>query len=194
MTTMEDTAELVRAAAAGSSEAWAALVERHTGLLWAVARGYRLSTSDAAEVVQTCWLRLVEHLDRLHDPSKVGGWLATTARHEALRTLRHADRQAPSEDVEEAADARPTYESVEGEVLTAERDRLLREALTRLPDRCRILLRLLMADPPPRYEDVSAALDMPIGSIGPTRARCLRRLRQEVEGMGITSDRRASIE
>ena len=81
----------------GVVAAWNAIVDRFAGLVWGVARRHRLSASDAADVSQTTWLRLVEHIDRIQDPERVGGWLATTARHEALRVLRISNRELPSD-------------------------------------------------------------------------------------------------
>ena len=107
--------ELVHAAAAGDQAAWNTIVERFSGLIWATVRAHRLSAGDAAEVVQTTWLRLVEHLDRIREPERLGGWLATTARNECLRQIRHSAREVPSElgELESAddpaLDARPRH-------------------------------------------------------------------------------------
>ena len=186
---MAEVAELVQAAADGDRDAWDALVDRFNGLVWSVARSHRLSTVDASDVVQTTWLRLVENLSRLQDPERVGAWLATTARRESLRTLRQSARLLPTEELPEVTeDAK-----VDAALLVEERDRALWQAFGGLSERCRALLRILVADPPPSYEDISAALDMPIGSIGPTRQRCLERLRGLAEGEGVTAtDRRES--
>lgn len=185
---MGDVAGLVAAAARGDQEAWNALVSRYAGLVWAVARSFRLDDADAGDVSQTCWLRLVEHLGRLRDPERVGAWLATTARNEAMRILRRSGRQVPVGDGHELDVADASQPAPDRGVLTAERDEVLWRAFESLPARCRALLRVLMADPPPTYEEVSAALDMPIGSIGPTRGRCLERLRKNAELAGITVD------
>lgn len=162
-------------AAAGDAEAWDTLVERFSGLVWAVARGYGLSPADAADVSQTTWLRLAEHLSRIRDPARVGVWLATTARHEAFRTLRRARRQVP---VGACFDLLPEelVPGADGGVIEAERDAALWEAFESLPQACKALLRTLLADPAPSYAEVSAALGMPVGSIGPSRKRCLERL------------------
>jgi RNA polymerase sigma factor (sigma-70 family) len=175
--------DLVRAAGEGDQEAWDSIVDRFSGLVWAIARAHRLSSADAADVSQTTWLRLVEHLGRLRDPERVGSWLAATARHECLRVIRHggrfvADSELDLESLE--ADEEPS-----AELLATERTSALWRAVNALPDRCRKLIRVLMADPAPSYEDVAAALDMPIGSIGPTRARCLEQLRRRPEIAGI---------
>lgn len=174
-----DAGALVRAAAGGDQQAWSALVDRFSRLIWAIARNHRLCADDAAEVSQTTWLRLAEHIDRLQDPSKVGGWLATTARHESLRILRRAGRQVPmGDDMPEPASQAP---AVDEQLLRDERDTVLWRAFSRLPERDQALLRMLVGDPMPSYEEIGAALDMRVGSIGPTRARCLERLRREAE-------------
>jgi RNA polymerase sigma factor (sigma-70 family) len=177
-----DVAGLVRAAAAGHQASWDRLVGRFSGLLWAVARAHRLGQADAADVVQITWLRLVEHLARLKDPGRVGAWLATTARRECLRVLRDAQRCVPHSDelCDPCGDETPT----DHDLLIAERDRALRDSLLRLRPSDQALLRLLMADPRPAYDEIAATLNMPVGSIGPTRARALERLRRELDGAG----------
>lgn len=173
-------ARLVTAAAAGDEHAWGELVDRYTNLVWAIARAHRLDTADAGDVVQTVWLRLVEHLGRIREPERVGAWLATTARHECLRVLRRASREVLRDDELELDLTDPRCPgSPEAEVLGSQADALLWTAVDELPERCRKLIRLLMADPPPSYEEISATLDMPIGSIGPNRSRCLERLRRK---------------
>jgi RNA polymerase sigma factor (sigma-70 family) len=180
-----DAGALVRAAACGDERSWNALVDRYSGLVWAIARNHRLSASDCDEVFQTTWLRLVEHAGRLQDPAKVGGWLATTARHESLRLLRRSGRQIPmGDELPEPACQAPAPDA---DMLRSERDQALWDAFARLPERDQALLRLLTADPAPSYEEIGAALDMPIGSIGPTRARCLERLRREADLPLLTS-------
>ncbi len=182
-------AALVLAAADGDQRAWNELVERFSGLVWAIARAHRLGPADAADVSQTTWLRLVEHLGRLRDPEHVGGWLATTARHECLRVIRRANRELPDDTLDSDLDPKgehaPSPESV---VLSNERRSLLWQALARLSQRCQLLLRALAAAPQPSYADVSAALAIPVGSIGPTRARCLEHLRKELQTQHNLSD------
>jgi RNA polymerase sigma factor (sigma-70 family) len=176
---------LAGAAAAGDQRAWDALVDEFGGLVWAVARAHRLSDADAADVAGTTWLALVEHLPRLRDADRVGAWLATTARHESLRVLRNARRQVPTGD--DFAERPADIADVASGLLTEERDAALWQAFRRLPARDQALLRLLVADPQPSYEEISAALEMPIGSIGPTRARSLERLRREIELDGLVA-------
>jgi RNA polymerase sigma factor (sigma-70 family) len=173
----DDVSSLVKRASDGDQAAWDALVERYTNLLWSVARGYRLERADAADVIQVAWLRLVEHLPRLRDPERVGAWLATTVRRECLQVIATRKRRGgPGEDeiLTSLPDDAPP---VDARVLADERDRALWQAFAGMPDRCQRLLRILMADPPPSYQDVAETLTMPVGSIGPTRARCLERLR-----------------
>jgi RNA polymerase sigma factor (sigma-70 family) len=177
---------LVRCAAEGDSDAWNQLVERFAGMVWAVARSYRLNASDAADVSQTTWLRLVQHLDRIEQPERVGAWLAITARHEALRVARQASRQLPIGDhiiIDLIAEDGVSNDDA---LLANERARELWALVMRLPARCQLILRLLTADPPLSYRDLGEALDMPIGSIGPTRARCLEHLRKIASSAGIS--------
>lgn len=166
----------VRAAAAGDAAAWNRLVDRFSGLVWAVARGHRLSEADAADVSQTTWLRLAEHIHRLRDPERVGAWLATTARHESLRTLRRSTRLVPVDhDFDLVVD--DGAPEPDHRLLDTERSTVLWRCFRALPRPCQTLLRTLLADPSPTYADVAVALEMPIGSIGPRRARCLDHLR-----------------
>lgn len=172
-------AALARRAAAGDRDALDELVSEFEGLLWAIARGHRLSDADAADVAQTAWLQLLQNLHRLEDPTRMGAWLATTARRECLRKLRASAREIPNDEPPEPAAESP---SIDAPLLEAERDATLWEAFGRLPTRDQALLRMLVVDPQPSYEEIGAALDMPVGSIGPTRGRALARLRRELEG------------
>jgi RNA polymerase sigma factor (sigma-70 family) len=172
---------IVAAAARGDQRAWSELVERYSSLLWSVARAHRLEASDAADVVQTSWLRLVEHLPRIRNPDGLGAWLATTARREALRTLRRSARYELSEEIEAVAEPL----DLDARLLRDERDAALAAAFTRLPARDQALLRMLALDPRPSYEEIGAALSMPIGSIGPTRGRAIERLRRELSTSGV---------
>ncbi|MGE5291375.1 MAG: RNA polymerase sigma factor [Micromonosporaceae bacterium] len=188
----EEAGRQARAAAGGDAVGWKALVEGFSGLVWSVTRAYRLSSADSADVFQTTWLRLAEHVGRLEDPERVGAWLATTARHEALRIARSTARLLPTNDVT-ILDFGRTENSPEQAVLDSEQAALdselasrLWRALGELPKRCQQLLRVLIATPPPSYTEVAAALDMPIGSIGPTRARCLKQLRQIFVGREVS--------
>jgi RNA polymerase sigma factor (sigma-70 family) len=167
--------ELVRRARAGDEAAWAALTERYSGMLWAIARAYGLGPADAADVVQLAWLRLVEHIGALRRPERVGAWLAVTARREAARTLRHRGRSG-----ELPPEALPDPATPDTVLAGRERLRAVLEAIGALPGLCRQMLRLLATSP--TYAEVSAALDIPVGSVGPARARCLASLRKRLEG------------
>jgi RNA polymerase sigma factor (sigma-70 family) len=186
-------AGLVTAAAGGDKSAWQGLVERFSGLVWSVTRSYRLADADAADAFQTTWLRLAEHIGRIQHPERVGAWLATAARRECLQNIRAGARAVPAADMTRFETVTLGGDPPEPEeaVLRAERERedaeraaALWRAFERLSARCRELLRVLMAVPPPSYGEVAAALGIPVGSIGPTRARCLQRLRAEL-GEGI---------
>jgi RNA polymerase sigma factor (sigma-70 family) len=176
---VSDLGELVAAALDGDEAAWGAVVDRFSGLVWSTARSYRLSNADAADVVQLTWLRLVEHLDRINDPERLGAWLATTARRESIRVLRLAGRQQLTDEIDQFEE--PAADGIDLRLLTTERDSALWRAFSTLSERCQALLRMLVAATEPSYEEVSAALGMPIGAIGPTRMRCLTRLRGNLE-------------
>ncbi|SER04847.1 RNA polymerase sigma factor, sigma-70 family [Lentzea xinjiangensis] len=175
------------AAARGDQAAWDGLVKQFSGLLWSIARAYRLNDADAADAVQCTWVKLVEHLDRIAEPERLAGWLATTARHECLQLIRRAGRlPEPSEEIADSPDPAP---AVDHALIVGERNAALWRVFEELPDRCRRLLRVLMASPPPAYADVALALDMPVGSIGPIRQRCLNRLKALVTGNELLEGR-----
>jgi RNA polymerase sigma factor (sigma-70 family) len=179
--------ELLRRAAEGSAPAWDELVRRYERLVWSVARTYRLSGTDAADAVQTTWLRLVEHLGSITDPERLGSWLATTTRRESLRLARRAARERHDLG-DDALDVLADHGAgVDQALLADEQQGVLLRGLRALDERCQSLLRVLSASPPPRYDAVAEAFGMPIGSIGPTRGRCLDRLRTELVALGWTS-------
>ncbi len=171
---------LVAAAGAGDEGAWADLVESFGPLVYGIARSFRLDAADAADVSQTVWLRLVEHLDRLRDPERVGAWLAATTRNECLRTLRLSKRELPVDD-EAVFEGDGREEPLEAQLVLSERDSALWDAFNALPGRCRQLLRAAVADPKPSYDEIAAAAGIAVGSVGPTKARCLTCLRNTVE-------------
>src|SRR4051794_23549305 len=184
--TPEQAADLVAAAAAGDRRSWERLVDAYVGLIWAITRSYRLSDGDAADVSQTTWLRLIENIDRLQDPSRVGAWLATTARRECLRLLGRTNRNGLVADIGGVLDGlAEDPPDLAAELLGRERGDEVQVALRTLPQRCQDLLQLLMLEPALSYEEISSALDMPVGSIGPTRGRCLRRLQPLLARDGI---------
>jgi RNA polymerase sigma factor (sigma-70 family) len=169
-------AHLTREAAGGGEDAWRTLVALLDPMLHSIARGYRLSDADADDVVQITWGRALLHLDRLEDPGAVAGWLAVTARREAMRTLQRGVRELPAAEPPEPRASAPAPEA-----MTIERERCseLRAAIERLSGRQRELLTLLVSRPELSYEDVSRELGMPVGSIGPTRERAFERLRSD---------------
>ena len=170
---------LVARARDGDKQAWDAIVERYAPLIWAICRRYRLDRPDADDVGQSVWLRLVDQLPLIRDPAALPGWIATTTRRECGRLVsapRRREVLGYAQDVAEMPD--PSPGAADAEVLVAERNAVLREAFRQLPPRCQELIGLLIADPPVPYADISGKLGIPVGSIGPTRARCLERLRR----------------
>ncbi len=143
-------------------------------MLHSIARGYRLGDADVDDVVQITWGRALLHLDRLDDPGAVAGWLAVTARREAMRVLQRGVRELPAAEPPEPRTDEPGPDAI---ALERERHTLLHAAIARLSERQRELLGLLLRRPELSYEEISQELDMPIGSIGPTRERALARLR-----------------
>jgi len=169
------TPALLSRAADGDASAWDELVERHARLVWSVLRSYRLDDATAADVFQTVWLRLVEQVDRIRDPERLAAWLATTARREALRVLRRGARETPTDSVPDHAE--PFAVAPGDDLLAGEEHGAVLTAFAQLSESCQALLRLLTADPPLDYRTIAELVDRPIGSIGPTRQRCLDRLR-----------------
>jgi RNA polymerase sigma factor (sigma-70 family) len=170
---------IVSSAAAGDNRAWALLQARFTTRIRAVARLHRLSPHDIDDVVQTTWLRLLEHIGAVRDASAVGAWLETTARRESLRLLRRTNRERPTDDTVLAD--RPDEPVAERRLVTAELRAALDESLRQLPGSQRRLLVKMFNEPAATYAQISQSLGMPIGSIGPTRARSLARLRSDSE-------------
>ncbi|CAM5293923.1 sigma-70 family RNA polymerase sigma factor [Streptomyces hirsutus] len=185
-----DVGALVRSAAGGDAAAWKSIVEGLGPLVWSVVRAHRLSDADAHEVYQTVWFRFAQNLGRIREPEKTGAWLASTARHECLKVLRNARRLTLTDDPQlldrVSEDGTPEQSLLEAEEAAAQSERVRRmwQEFEELGDRCRQLLRVLIASPPPSYQEVSAALGIAVGSIGPLRQRCLRRLRARLEARG----------
>ena len=176
--------DLFRAAQQGDAAAWEALVERLGPRVLAVARAFRLSWADAQDVYQITWHRLVTHMDSIRDPERVSAWLAATARNESLRVLKRNGRQVPTaDDDDEFEGADPLAPPVDARLIASERQKAVWDAVAQLPGHCQRLIRLLMTDPRPSYQEISAALDMPLGSIGPTQRRCLDKLRSLLGGI-----------
>jgi RNA polymerase sigma factor (sigma-70 family) len=170
---------LVTRAREGDKQAWDELVERFAPLVWSICRKFRLSRTDAEDVSQGVWLRLVEHLGELREPTALPGWIATTTQRECLRLLRvtRRDESLDKLDADRGIADQHGF-AVEDEVLIHEQYAAARTALAQMPPKCQMLMAMLLQDPPAAYGEISEALDMPIGSIGPNRGRCLDRLRK----------------
>ncbi len=183
-----DVATLVDEARRGSQTAWDQLVERYLPLVTSLMRRYRVTGADADDVNQTVWLRLVEHLDRIDDARALPGWLSTVTRHECFRIQRAQGRSVPTDPQGTAAFERPDHSpDLLEELLVAERHTALVDALLELPTQRRDLLLLLIEDPPLTYAEVSDRSGIPVGSIGPTRARALQQLRRTRAFRRLTS-------
>jgi RNA polymerase sigma factor (sigma-70 family) len=176
-----DVPALVRGAAQGDMHSWNRLVDQYGRLIWSITARFMLAESDAADVVQTTWMRLIEHIDRIEQPDRVGSWLAATARNECLRHVAARKRIVlVHEDVEfDGVDRHGP--GVDEALLAAERAEVVRAAMASLPTQWQQLLELLMGDPPVSYAEISDQLGLPVGSIGPTRGRCLAKLRVLLE-------------
>ena len=188
-----DDATLVARCRNGEAAAWTLLVHRYQRLVYAIVTRIGLDAHVAADVFQTVFARLVEQLPRIADPSRLQAWIVTTAKREALLQRRLGSRalsMTRDDDDDGNEGAVPEWDVADDAPLPEEQlDELqqvhrLRLGLERLDARCRDLLRLLFADPEdtPAYEEVARRMDMPVGSIGPTRARCVAKLRQLVAG------------
>ncbi|GII27604.1 RNA polymerase sigma factor [Planotetraspora mira] len=157
--------------------AWEDLVARFGARMWAVARAFGLNHTDAADAVQGAWLRMVENLDGIRDPERIGAWLVTTTRHEALRLSRgRRGEVASGHDLPDAVLPDPA-----AAIVDADFGRHVWERLDTLGEPCRSLLRMSVLRPEATYAQIAIRLDISPGSIGPTRARCMSRLRGLLE-------------
>jgi len=181
----EQEGTLLLRAMVGETDAWADMVERFSPMLWRTARAFRFDEATSADIVQTCWLALAEHGTRVRDARAVRAWLASTAYHACLHELRRRRRVWPAEE-EVGLDVVDPGRGPDERVADADRDARLWRAVGRLPARDQVLLSLLTATPPLSYAEIAEVMDLPIGSIGPTRGRCLQRLRAELVEEGIT--------
>ena len=179
---------LVTRAAGSDPTAWDEIVERYAPLVWSICTRFQLSNHDREDVGQNVWLLLVEQLGKLREPAALPGWLATTTHRECLRVVTAARK---SERLGTELDDTVQFVDntmIDEEILMAERHAALRAAFAELPSRCQRLLSMLTSDPPSSYAEISATLEIPVGSIGPQRARCLERLRKSsaLAGLGDT--------
>jgi RNA polymerase sigma factor (sigma-70 family) len=172
------TTQLLHAAVGGDPAAWEKIMRRYEPAVAAMIFTYRLQEADARDATQRTWLRLLESARQIREPEALGGWLKTTARRECLRILTEQRRIDPLPDGTDCAD---TTVDVERWVVDTEQARHLRGLLSTLPARSFALINSLFQDNPPGYAQLSASTGIPVGSIGPTRARALRKLRRLVE-------------
>ncbi len=169
---------LVTRASGGDQDAWSELVDRYASLVYTICTRYRLSNHDIEDVGQNVWLLLVEQLGKLREPAALPGWLATTTARECLRVVTAASK---AERLGTGLDDSVIFVDdavIDEEILVAERNAALRVAFAELPPRCQRLLAMLISDPPHSYAEIHRELDIPVGSIGPQRARCLERMRR----------------
>ncbi|MFI9813063.1 RNA polymerase sigma factor [Saccharothrix variisporea] len=173
-------AALLASARLGDHAAWHELVRRHLRLVWAVARSFRLTRDDAADVAQATWLVLAENLTTIRHPERLTAWLVTTARRESLAVLRTRSREEP-------ADLRPpdTAPSPEDTAEAADTGTRLWHAYRTLPARCRRLLHLIAHAPDLTYPELAQATGIPANSLGPTRHRCLAVLRRRLTAEAV---------
>jgi RNA polymerase sigma factor (sigma-70 family) len=185
----QDDTMLIARCRAGDAAAWPMLVARYQRLVFAVVRRAGLDEHAAADVFQTVFMRLLQHLDRIAEPARLQAWIVTTAKREALLQRRRARREVAAEVGHDATDddhdiGGTAADGAPGPEQTIDHWQQLmqvREALDRLDPRCRRLLQALFANESVGYDELSRQLDMPVGSIGPTRARCLAKLRRLIE-------------
>jgi RNA polymerase sigma factor (sigma-70 family) len=176
-----DLRRTVAAAQRGDQSAWSALFQRFRGQALRVARFHGLDADQADDVIQETWLRLYRSIGAVREPAALGAWVRTTARRESLRALGAHAREVLTDDEERFEPMIP--DDLDDDV-SPERRAAVRQALAKLPESQRRLMEALLADPAPSYADVSAQLGIPIGSIGPTRGRCIERLCREMSERG----------
>jgi RNA polymerase sigma factor (sigma-70 family) len=182
---------LVVRATAGDQVAWDEIVERYAPLVYAICSRYRLSRHDTEDVGQTVWLLLVEHLDKLREPAALPGWLATTTARECLRVVAAANKTELRRNERDESAWFVDDKAIDEEILMAERNASLRAGFAELPARCQQLLSMLINDPPFSYASIHEALGIPVGSIGPQRARCLDRLRRSNAFLALSENETA---
>ncbi len=174
-----DDAALMKACVAGDEEAWTVLLGRYGRLIYTIPLRFGFTRSVADEVFQEVCLTLLEGRDSVRDYQRIRAWLVTVTRRACIRRLRQRDREQLTELLESTGDV--IEDTTESDLIALEEEYLVHRALERLSPLCRQLLRGLFFESPPRsYEALAAALDVPVGSIGPTRIRCLEKLRQEI--------------
>lgn len=176
--------ELVSLCLKGDGQAWASLITRYRRLIYSIPVRFSFSPADSSDVFQDVCLKLLEHLQDLKDESKVSAWLITTTTRQCIHTKSMKYRTTGTdEEMDEPADPSENLEEVR---IQAEQQQTVRDAVEQLPGRCKALIEMLYFDPRAlNYEEISATLGMPVASIGPTRARCLDKLRTLLRRRGI---------
>lgn len=185
--------ELVDDCIAGNQDSWNRIVERYTPLIWAIARGHRLSAADSEDVSQTTWMRVIQHLGKLRDPEKLAQWIAVSARRESLKLIEKSGRSVPVGDSPIFDRSEVSENHPEERALAKERDDEVLLAYCALSPKCQALLGLLVTDPPMSYDEISATLGVPRGSIGPNRSRCLAHLRKLLQQETERSEQAADL-
>jgi len=176
--------ELVAMCLRGDAQAWEALIMRYRRLVYSVPVRFGFTSADAADVFQAVCLKLIEHLHELKDETKVSAWLITTTTRQCIhvKSLKHRETGA-DEEFEEPADPGENLEDLR---IMTETQQTIREAVEQLSGRCRDLIEMLYFDQRSlSYEEISQKMGMPVASIGPTRARCLDKLRTQLRRRGI---------
>jgi RNA polymerase sigma factor (sigma-70 family) len=177
--------ELIAACLQGDGGAWEALIVRYRRLIYSVPVRFGFDSADAADVFQAVCLKLLEHLHEVKDDRKISGWIATTTTRQCLHVKSMKSRETLSDDANVAEPADPA-ENLEEIRIVTEQQQAVREAVDDLASRCRALIQMLYFDPKsPSYDEISRELEMPVASIGPTRARCLDKLKTALRRRGI---------
>jgi RNA polymerase sigma factor (sigma-70 family) len=177
---------LLESAARGTESAWQEIIDRYSPLVLSVCRKYGLTGVDIEDVASAVWLRLVANVRRIREPEALPGWLRTTIRRECLMLLRHKNRQIPTDSTLFGGVTEPEFDA---SLIAAERRATARDAFAQLPERDRELLSMLFSDPPKPYQEISSTLGIPVGAIGPTRARCLARVRRTPAVAALLAER-----
>jgi RNA polymerase sigma factor (sigma-70 family) len=194
-------AELLGAAKEGDEGAWEQIITRYESLVNAIARRHRLAPSDVKDVSQYVWLQLLSHIDKLREPRALSGWISSTTTHRCYELLRSQKRSVSVDPLATASMIDTTawrrdsesFGGVDDDLLRAEQRRAVRQGLAELSEIQQQLLLLLVADPPLPYCEISRIMNLPVGSIGPTRARLLKKLRCSSSVRLLTEDVRSAV-
>jgi RNA polymerase sigma factor (sigma-70 family) len=181
-------ADLLNRAAQGDQQAWRELVDLNSAVVWAAAKSYSSNVTDAEDVCQATWLLLAENLDRVRSPDALAGWLVTTARRESLRLAKARRREAPSGLDTAVLDFRSTVEDPESKAMRSMIGTRMWQAFAELSEQCKQLLRVVAVAPETSYAEVSEALGLARGTIGPKKGRCLSALRKRMTSMDLPEE------